>query len=79
VTGPEHFREAERLIGLVDEGAADWEPLAASALVHAALAEVAVAALRRRDDGGEAMGIADAMAWREAASMHAPAPHGDTP
>ena len=38
MTGPEHYREAERMIALVDDGAADWEPPAASAGVHAALA-----------------------------------------
>ena len=48
MTGPEHYREAERLVAQVDEGAADWEPLAASAQVHATLALAAATALSLR-------------------------------
>ena len=44
MTGPEHYQEAERQIALVDGGAADWEPLAASAQVHATLALAAATA-----------------------------------
>lgn len=38
MTGPEHWQEAERQLAQVDDGATDWEPLAASAQVHALLA-----------------------------------------
>ena len=44
MTGPEHYKEAERLIDLADEGAADWQPLAAEAQVHATLALAAATA-----------------------------------
>ena len=43
-TGPEHYQEAERLVGLVDDGAVDWQPLAAEAQVHATLALAAATA-----------------------------------
>lgn len=43
-TGPEHYQEAERLIDLVDDGAEDWQPLAAEAQVHATLALAAATA-----------------------------------
>ena len=43
MTGPEHYREAENQLALVDGGAADWAPLTASAQVHATLAFAAAA------------------------------------
>ena len=44
MNGAWHYAEAERQIAQVDEGAADWEPLAASAQVHATLALAAATA-----------------------------------
>lgn len=40
MNGPEHFREAERLLAVAAAGAADWESIVACAKVHATLAQV---------------------------------------
>lgn len=73
MTGPEHFREAERLVQLVDDGKAGsgWhETIAqAQAQVHATLALAAATALPH---AGE-MPVADHDAWFAAAGSRAAA------
>ena len=64
MTGAEHYAEAERMITLMDDGAADWEPLAASAQVHATLALAAATAL----GGGEGPPAPDWDVWYRTAS-----------
>jgi hypothetical protein len=58
MTGPEHYLEAQRLLNVVAGGAADWEPMAAAAQVHATLALAAATALP----------AGDYEAWRSAAA-----------
>lgn len=45
MTGPEHYREAERALEHAEDGAADWEWHVAVAQVHATLALAAATAL----------------------------------
>ena len=67
MTGAEHYAEAERMITLMDDGAADWEPLAASAQVHATLALAAATALGRAGEG-RTMASMDQAAWFDVAA-----------
>ena len=51
MTGPEHFRAAEKLVDQMERGQADWEPAAAIAQVHATLALAAATALNDAETG----------------------------
>lgn len=70
VSGPENYKEAERLAGQLAEGAVDWEPIAATAQVHATLALAAATALGAAASvtPGDAVVKRELGAWREAAS-----------
>ncbi len=85
MTGPEHYREAERLLGMAHRftygdgadpivGAA----LAAEAQAHATLANAAATALNDNspDEGG--MPLEDYRAWQQAAGVWKPKPKGAT-
>ena len=79
MTGPEHYREAEKQLALVDGGAADWEPLAASAQVHATLALRRCAAPwipkgRETTAAHLFTGRTDAVSWPDMMTPWAPAP-----
>jgi hypothetical protein len=66
VNGPGHYREAERLAAQIESGAADWEPIAALAQVHATLA---VAAATAMNDGSDGMDVSDWKGWRAVAHV----------
>ena len=67
-TGPDHYKMAESLLKVADEGSVDWEPTVATAQVHALLSLAAATALGHLIEGGP-MG-ADRKAWIAAASEH---------
>ena len=69
MTGPEHYREAERLLAQVDDGAADWEPIVTAAQVHATLAIAATHGLRD----------VHATDWSDWYDVAAPSPPGGAP
>lgn len=77
MTGPEHFREAERIIShIMNQEDVPVEVLtsyATAAQVHATLALAAAAALNDADGSG--MGLADWQEWALAASVSPPADH----
>jgi trans-2-enoyl-CoA reductase len=74
MNGPEHYREAERLLGRMqtaDDGELGWmsrAQMAAEAQVHATLALAAAAALNDPQGG---MGGNDWHAWHDAVSVDA--------
>ncbi len=71
MTGPEHYRMAERMIGRAasDDLGSDSERYhLAKAQVHATLALAAAWSLANQG----AMPIADSDAWLQVASLHAP-------
>jgi hypothetical protein len=69
VTGPEHYRKAEELLGYAEaldagrRGSAEDMSFLAEAQVHAALANAAAAAL----NGPHGLPVADQEEWAEAA------------
>jgi hypothetical protein len=67
VTGPEHYREAERIVRRVADASTSTVAVrwAAEAQVHATLALAAATALNDADEG---MALDDHHAWRMAAS-----------
>lgn len=77
MTGPEHYREAERLIfesAAVlrpnDEGHCEADRMLAEAQVHATLALVAATAMHAAVDGSEpGMGGPEYAAWYQAAGV----------
>ncbi|MET9815282.1 hypothetical protein [Streptomyces sp. NPDC006355] len=77
MTGPEHYREAERLAGMAHhftygDGAdpVAGAALAAEAQVHATLALAAATAMQAAVDGAEpGMGSAEFQAWYDAAGV----------
>jgi len=71
VTGPEHYREAERLLAFVEnhEGSPLIDPgLTAVAQVHATLALAAAAGL---NDAEQGLSGTELTAWHEAAGTRA--------
>ena len=70
-TGPEHYREGNRLLGLARE-IENPERLVAAATAHFTAALAAATALSQHIDA--AMPEPDWLAWRDAASMAAPVP-----
>jgi hypothetical protein len=69
MTGPEHYREAERLLKVVSEHhgvVQGMDRVLAAAQVHATLAHAAATALAEGGAGG--MHIRDVEDWHEAAS-----------
>lgn len=73
MTGPEHYREAEKLLDacknssgrlVVEDGTAE---VLAAALVHAQLAGAAATALSDTHPNGEGMPQRDFKAWKKAA------------
>jgi hypothetical protein len=71
MTGPEHYREAERLVAEADtilrphdEGPCEADRVLAAAQVHATLALAAATALNDAEDG---MPIAEFQAWHSTA------------
>ena len=68
MTGPEHYREAERLLAI---SVADNPVTAAEAQVHATLALAAATGLNDNDVG---MSGPDWAAWRDTASERPSAP-----
>lgn len=74
MTGPEHYREAERLIAVDDLHDPPTSGNIALAQVHATLALAAATAL---NDSGE-MPLEDLHAWKDAASAE-PAEDGELP
>ncbi|MGW7355139.1 hypothetical protein ACWGI0_00210 [Streptomyces sp. NPDC054802] len=82
-TGPEHYREAERLVAIVDEGhAVDTSllvpELLAMAHVHATLALAAATAQSSSVDGDPDSGMppADLTAWNAVCGTRPPAKGG---
>jgi hypothetical protein len=76
VTGPEHYREAERLIALVDkftelEKNKSVPLMQAQAQVHATLSLAAATALSHRDDDERMVGMheSDWLAWDKVAGV----------
>lgn len=71
MTGPEHYRRAETLIGRAfTADLSDLAGLLAEAQVHATLAAAAATALMAHDDRA----YADASEWRQAAGAEGSAP-----
>lgn len=75
-TGPEHYREAERLLDLASNALVEDHTVRANyclaeAQVHATLALAAATALNDHDPNGEGMPVADFRAWRETVSVEA--------
>jgi hypothetical protein len=67
MTGPEHYREAERLLAEAGHRLRDERlEVAATAQVHALLAVAAATALNQADAG---MWTADWAAWRDVAGV----------
>jgi hypothetical protein len=85
MTGPEHYREAERLLDMAHRftygDAADpvtGAALATEALAHATLANAAATAMQAAVDGSEpGMGSGEFEAWYQAAGVK-PKPKGGT-
>lgn len=84
MTGPEHYREAERLLAEsqtivrpYDEGHCEADRTIAEAQVHATLALAAVTAMSAPVDGESDSGlpVRDCKAWYEAAGVK-PQPKG---
>lgn len=73
MTGPEHFREAERLIDQASEWLDSYADRRiadlAEAQVHATLALAAATALSDTDPNGSGMSVADYEVWYEAAGV----------
>lgn len=77
MTGPEHYREAERLLAESraelrpnDEGHCEADRTIAEAQVHALLALTAATAMQAPVDGSEpGMGSAEYSAWYRAAGV----------
>lgn len=69
-TGPEHYREAERIVSLIDQGriGQDMANSLAKAQVHATLALAAATALNDADGGAP---VADWDAWKAVAGEDA--------
>ncbi|MBL1107385.1 hypothetical protein JK361_22725 [Streptomyces sp. 5-8] len=85
MTGPEHYREAERLLGMAHrftygDGAdpAVGAALAAEALAHAQLATAAATALNDHAADAGGMPLEDFHAWAETAGVWKPKPKGQT-
>ncbi|WP_318202911.1 hypothetical protein [Streptomyces sp. SCL15-4] len=84
MTGPEHYREAERLLAMSrdilrpnDDGHCEADRIIAEAQVHATLALTAATAMQAAVDGSEhGMGGPEYAAWYEAAGVK-PAKGGD--
>lgn len=78
MTGPEHYREAERLLAEAfdDSETASAKEILAEAQVHATLALAAATALNVAS--GSAMPDPDWLAWRDAASMTRAIPGGES-
>lgn len=71
MTGPDHYRQAERLLAeaeLAGAGTIAYGQLLTTAAVHAALAQAAAAGLQ------ESVPLADWQAWHEAAGAKAREP-----
>jgi hypothetical protein len=85
MTGPEHYREAERLLAESrtvlrpnDEGPCEADRTIAEAQVHATLALTAATAMQAAVDGSEpGMGSAEFSEWYQAAGVK-PKPRGGT-
>lgn len=73
MTGPEHYREAERLltVGVGQRGSDTDRICVAAAQVHATLALAAATALSDPNDG---MPVPDWTAWNQAAAVPEPKP-----
>lgn len=67
MTGVEHYKMAESLLKVADEGSVDWEPTVATAQVHATLAVAAATALGREGEG-RTQPSKDKAAWFDAAA-----------
>ncbi|MFE9003172.1 hypothetical protein ACFYOY_13670 [Streptomyces sp. NPDC007875] len=79
MTGPEHYREAERLLAEADniaEHGGDMGEMIAAAQVHATLAHAAATAQAALVNGDHFIGMpeADVAAWYEAAGTRAKKP-----
>jgi len=74
MTGPEHYKMAETLAKVADEGSVDWESTLARAQVHATLALAAATALNDgvNTNGEGGMPGADFRAWLAAAGIREP-------
>jgi hypothetical protein len=69
MTGPEHYREAERLLALgetISEHGGDLGQLLPAAQVHATLALAAATAM---NDAGNGMAQVDFLAWDKVAGV----------
>ncbi|MFC9681331.1 hypothetical protein [Streptomyces sp. NPDC056948] len=83
MTGPDHYRKAEELLGqaATDEAACHYESATArvhEAQVHATLALTAATAMQAAVDGSEpGMGSAEFHKWYQAAGVK-PQPKGGT-
>jgi len=71
MSGPEHYRMAETLVKVADEGSVDWESTVATAQVHATLALAAATALGHEGADGT-MPSRDRAEWFAAAAVPAP-------
>jgi hypothetical protein len=85
MTGPEHYREAERLLAESqtihrpnDEGHCEADRTIAEAQVHATLALAAATALNDNATDAGGLPLEDFTAWAEAASEWKPNPKGQT-
>ena len=67
MTGAEHYKMAETLVKIADEGSVDWESTVATAQVHATLALAAATALGRAGEG-RTMESMDQAAWFDVAA-----------
>lgn len=78
-TGPDHYREAERLLALAEAHESQTGPgspalpnLYAEAIAHAVLANAAAAALNDHNPEEGGMPLADYRAWQDAAGLRQP-------
>ncbi|MFD9903853.1 hypothetical protein [Streptomyces sp. NPDC059063] len=79
MTGPEHYKEAERLSAMVQRhpDSSDAVALAILALAEAQLAHAAATALNDNHPQEGGMPLDDLTAWREAAGTYASSIKGD--
>ena len=69
MTGPEHYKMAESLLKVADEGSVNWESTVATAQVHALLSLAAATALGREGEG-RTQPSKDKAAWFDAAAEY---------